>query len=79
MSRAELARRLGTSQAYVTKILRGSVNFTLETMILLARALNADLTVSISPRSAAGRRVRSEYAQRDGAVPAATVHERNDR
>ena len=29
VSRSELARRLGVSPAYVTKVLRGNVNFTL--------------------------------------------------
>ncbi|MDQ0290205.1 helix-turn-helix domain-containing protein [Oligosphaera ethanolica] len=43
MSRKELARRLGTSPAYVTKILRGTTNFTLESMVSIARALDCEL------------------------------------
>ncbi|HVF60486.1 MAG TPA: helix-turn-helix transcriptional regulator [Thermoanaerobaculia bacterium] len=50
VSRAELARRLGATPAYVTKILRGNVNFTLATMVRLARALGAELHVQLSPR-----------------------------
>lgn len=50
VSRAELARRLGATPAYVTKILRGNVNFTLATMVRLARALGAELQVQLSPR-----------------------------
>jgi hypothetical protein len=34
--------------AYVTKILRGKANFTLETMVRLARALGAELRVQIA-------------------------------
>lgn len=49
VSRAELARRLGSTPAYVTKILRGNVNFTLATMVRLARALGADLQLQLTP------------------------------
>jgi transcriptional regulator with XRE-family HTH domain len=49
VSRAELARRLGATPAYVTKILRGNVNFTLATMVRLARALGAELQVQLTP------------------------------
>ena len=40
VSRADLARKIGCSPAYVTKILRGSTNFTLETMVKIADALD---------------------------------------
>lgn len=53
ISRSELARRLGTSPAYVTKILRGNANFTLGTMVKLARALEADLHLQLGPAAAA--------------------------
>ena len=49
ISRAELARRLGTSQAYVTKILRGNANFTLCSMVKLARAVEMDLRLHLAP------------------------------
>lgn len=48
LSRAELARRLGTSPAYVTKILRGDVNFTLATIVKLSRALKSELRVHLA-------------------------------
>lgn len=41
VSRAEFARRLGVSAAYVTKMLRGNANFTLRSMVKAARALQA--------------------------------------
>jgi len=41
VTRAELARRLGVSAAYVTKMLRGNANFTLRSMVRAARALHA--------------------------------------
>jgi transcriptional regulator with XRE-family HTH domain len=50
VSRAELARRLGTSPAYVTKVLRGNANFTLATIVKLARALESEVRFRLSPR-----------------------------
>lgn len=49
ISRSELARRLGTSPAYVTKILRGTANFTLASLVKLARAVGMELEVSFVP------------------------------
>lgn len=49
-SRAELARKLGTSQAYITKVLRGDANFTLRTMARLAFALDSQLRFHLAPR-----------------------------
>jgi len=39
VSRSELARRLGVSPAYVTKLLRGHANMTIETLAKIAFAL----------------------------------------
>lgn len=50
VSRAELARRLGTSPAYVTKVLRGNANFTLATIVKLAQALESEVRFGLSPR-----------------------------
>jgi transcriptional regulator with XRE-family HTH domain len=50
VSKAELARRLGKSRAYVTKILQGSTNFTLESLVRIARALDCQLDLQFSPR-----------------------------
>jgi transcriptional regulator with XRE-family HTH domain len=50
ISRSELARRLGSSPAYVTKILRGSASFTLATIVKLARALDCEVSISLAPR-----------------------------
>lgn len=45
VSKAELARRLGSSPAYVTRVLRGNTNFTIESMVRLARALDGKLSL----------------------------------
>ena len=52
VSRTELARRIDSSQAYVTKLLRGNVNFTLSTMTKLARALDTVVRVHLAPEGA---------------------------
>jgi transcriptional regulator with XRE-family HTH domain len=59
MTRVELARRLEVSPAYVTKILRGKVNFTLATMVRLARALGRELHVQLGPLQSAAKRAHS--------------------
>jgi transcriptional regulator with XRE-family HTH domain len=52
VSRAELARRIGTSRAYITKLLGGDANFTLMTMVKLAMALDGAVHVHIADREA---------------------------
>ena len=43
ISEAELARRLGKSRAYVNKILQGSTNFTIESLVKIGIALGCEL------------------------------------
>ena len=49
LTKSQLAERLGTSPAYVTKILGGEANFTLKTMVRLARALEAEIVAELVP------------------------------
>lgn len=49
MTRADLARQIGVSRGYITKVLRGSGNVTLETMVKLARAVGCELDVRLQP------------------------------
>lgn len=46
VSKAKLAHALGKSRSYVTKILQGNANFTLESLVRIARALDCKLDVS---------------------------------
>lgn len=55
MSRSELARRIGTSPAYITKILRGSTNFTFESVVKIAMALECEFKPQLKPKVAAVR------------------------
>ncbi len=50
VSRAELARRIGSSQAYVTKALNSRANFTIASMTKLALALGSELRLHLAPR-----------------------------
>ncbi|HKV11894.1 MAG TPA: helix-turn-helix transcriptional regulator [Thermoanaerobaculia bacterium] len=45
MSQADLAARIGASQPYVARILKGNDNFTIATMIKLVRAVGAHLQI----------------------------------
>ena len=56
MSRAELARHIGKSKAFVTQILRGRHNMTLRTLADLAWALKARVQMKPSPRKTPRRR-----------------------
>jgi len=42
INRADLANELGTHRSYVTEILKGNANFTLVSMVKIARALKCD-------------------------------------
>ena len=50
VSRSQLAERLGTSRAYVTRILRTDYNLTAETMVKVALALDARVVLSLQSR-----------------------------
>jgi transcriptional regulator with XRE-family HTH domain len=47
LTKSELAAKLGCSPAYVTKILRGNANFTVDSMVRLARAVDGCLTLHV--------------------------------
>jgi plasmid maintenance system antidote protein VapI len=48
LSSAELAQRMGTSPAYITRLFRGSANLSVETMVKLARAVESTLQVALN-------------------------------
>jgi transcriptional regulator with XRE-family HTH domain len=49
MTQAELATKIDSSPAYITKVFRGDTNFTIETMVKLARAVDGELHIQITP------------------------------
>ena len=50
IGKAELARRLGKSRAYVTKILQGTANFTIESLVKIGLALGCQLEFKLQPK-----------------------------
>lgn len=52
ISAAELARRVGVSRPYVTKILQGGANWTLETLTKFALAFNCVPRLHLAPQEA---------------------------
>jgi transcriptional regulator with XRE-family HTH domain len=52
VSRSDLAARIGTSPAYVTKIMNGTTNFTLKSMVTLAHALGQKVKITIEDEMA---------------------------
>jgi transcriptional regulator with XRE-family HTH domain len=53
INKGELARRVGKSPAYINKVLRGSANFTLESLARIARALSYQLEPKLNAAPAA--------------------------
>jgi plasmid maintenance system antidote protein VapI len=56
--RSELAERLGTSRAYVTKLLDGQENMTLKTIVRVANALDLKVDLKLRPRNVTPRTKR---------------------
>lgn len=48
ISKMVLSEKIGCSPAYISKILKGDVNFTIETMVKISRALNTKLCIHLS-------------------------------
>ena len=47
LSYADLAKKMGTSAAYISKVFRGETNLTIESMVKLARATGGQLDARI--------------------------------
>jgi transcriptional regulator with XRE-family HTH domain len=47
MTYAAIAEKLGTSAAYVSKVFRGDENFTIESMVKLARSTDSRVSIQI--------------------------------
>lgn len=53
--RRELADNIGTSPAYITKVLRGESNLTIESMIKLSAAAKGELHIHVAPKNSSMR------------------------
>ncbi len=92
ITRAELAKRMGTSRAYITKLLQGDANFTLETLDRIAQALGCKLqpplfqhkgivpaTYKQAKTQAAAQAKTSKPRSKTQAKPATTTSSRHPR
>lgn len=70
ISRADLARRMGTSRAYITRLLGGDANFTLMTMVKLSMAVGGALHIHISDQKATTRWVDTLPGEKEAAEEA---------
>lgn len=52
VSRSKLAAKIGVNPAYISKILRGDTNFSLETMVKIANALESQFRCHLQPAGA---------------------------
>lgn len=73
VSRAELARRIGSSRAYVTKLLGGNANFTLQTMTKVAMALGSTIHVHVADQKAITRWIDEHPTQEQEVLPMAAA------
>ena len=68
VTRSDLARRLRVSPAYITKVLRGNVNFTVDSMVRLVRAAGGEVSIRIAPKN---KRERNSSYRKQGMKKAA--------
>lgn len=59
INRTELARRLGVSKAFITKLLNGNPNLTIKSMVSIAKILGCDLNIDLYPE---GFEIKKFYA-----------------
>ena len=62
VARSGLARRLGVSPAYITKVLRGNVNFTVDSMVRLVRAAGGEFSAQVTPKSQ--KKINNSYRKK---------------
>ncbi|MEO0069388.1 MAG: helix-turn-helix transcriptional regulator [candidate division WOR-3 bacterium] len=77
MSRAELARKLGVSRAYITRLFRGTFNPTLETLVKIALALDARVSIHLHPGHTHTHRTQVFYQNKPN--PAYSVRDRRQK
>jgi transcriptional regulator with XRE-family HTH domain len=63
LSYSTLAKKIGTSAAYISKVFRGDTNMTIETMVKLTRASGARLNIEIVCESPAAQRWDNKIVQ----------------
>jgi transcriptional regulator with XRE-family HTH domain len=57
ISRTELARKLGVTKAFVTKLLNGNHNLTIKTIVSIAKALESELILDLCHKGFEQKRI----------------------
>lgn len=70
---AAIAKKIGTSAAYITKVFRGDTNVTIETMVKLARATGGQLDIQIVDSSSQATTWNSAHLQAHKGTPHTTT------
>ncbi|MHB8376504.1 MAG: helix-turn-helix domain-containing protein [Dehalococcoidia bacterium] len=73
IARSELAERLGTSRAFVTKLLSGHENLTLKTLVRVANALEIKVELRMRPRAGAAPKRRVAARAKPAVEPSRRV------
>ena len=64
MSQSDLADRLGTTRAWINKLLQGDHNMTIKTAVSVVHALGYDLEYKINPKSSNHANYKVNYSQK---------------
>lgn len=68
ITKAELAKRLKTSAAFVTKLLSGENNFTIETMVKVALALDAEVQIRLPAKGSSLASMTKKQTRKASAI-----------
>ncbi len=60
LNQSDLARRLGTNRAYISRIMKGKTNFTIETLVKIGRCLNAEWSFKLVNKKTDKQNKKSE-------------------
>lgn len=69
ITRSDLARLIGKSPAYITKVMSGDTNLTIESMVMFSRSVGMRFLPAIQPERPVGRQI---------AIPTINYHTKQD-
>lgn len=70
ITNSALAEQVGTSNAYITKVLRGDCNFTIDSMVKIAHGIGATIHVHVADNAASVRWLEKHTSKDDQASDA---------
>lgn len=73
LSYAEIANRIKSSAAYITKVFRGETNLTIESMVKLSRAVDGHVSIDIVDKTVASHKWDVAYFTKGNRTRLTTV------